>query len=105
MDEAAARASALATFFDDHLLDMLLDHERKLGIIRSVTCSLRCKANPGEDEVHKRWPGPEHTAEDAEKRYTTIRVNNCWRQRARNTVPETPKHPKAATDTAWHGNW
>lgn len=54
MDEAAARASALATFFDDHLLDMLLDHERKLGIIRSVTCSLRYKANPGEDEVHKR---------------------------------------------------
>ena len=79
MDGAATGASALATFFDDHVLDMIMDHERKLGIIRSVSGSLQYRADPGQDEVHKRWPGPEHTAEDARMRYTTVRVNNFWR--------------------------
>lgn len=35
MDSEAAGASALATFFYDHMLDMTMDHERKLGIIHT----------------------------------------------------------------------
>ena len=78
VNDEAARGNALATF-DDHLLDMMLDHERKLGIIRSVKCSLRYKNKLGVDETHKQWPGPEHTLEDARMRYATIRIINHWR--------------------------
>ena len=49
IDGAATGANALATFFDDHVPDMIMDHERKLGIIRSVTGSLRYFADAGQD--------------------------------------------------------